>query len=271
MTQEPAVSRLTRHFSPAMLVAIVALLSSLTGGAIAAKLVVTGKNVKNSSLTGIDVKNRSLTGADVKPGSVGADRLSSAARAALKGATGDTGPQGLQGVPGTPGAAGAPGPSAVTQTLNAGTLNWSTFDNDPNATSTSINGGYAYASVSGTVPRSAIAQTVVLSTVPGGTTGKVLALHLCYRATTGSHLNSVSLARYRGDEIDPTGLQNETALLTDTTERQDAACRRYPVTGDQAIRVGDSLLVRIEIAVTANGNVNANRLRILSVGVETTA
>ena len=59
--------------SPALVVAILALVMATGGTSFAAKLI-TGKDVKNSSLTGVDVKNSSLTGADVKNGSIaGAD------------------------------------------------------------------------------------------------------------------------------------------------------------------------------------------------------
>jgi hypothetical protein len=50
--------------SPAMLVAVVALVMSLGGSAYA--LVVTGKQIRNGSVTGKDIRNRSLTGRDVR-------------------------------------------------------------------------------------------------------------------------------------------------------------------------------------------------------------
>ena len=55
--------------SPAMIVAVVALVMSLTGGAYA--LVITGKTVKNGSLTTKDIRNHSLTGNDMRKDSVG--------------------------------------------------------------------------------------------------------------------------------------------------------------------------------------------------------
>jgi hypothetical protein len=55
--------------SPAMVVAVVALVMSLGGSAYA--LVVTGKQVRNGSLTGRDVHNRSLTGNDVRRDKLG--------------------------------------------------------------------------------------------------------------------------------------------------------------------------------------------------------
>jgi hypothetical protein len=50
--------------SPAMVVAIAALVMSLGGSAYA--LVITGKQIRNGSVTGKDVRNRSLTGRDVR-------------------------------------------------------------------------------------------------------------------------------------------------------------------------------------------------------------
>jgi hypothetical protein len=50
--------------SPAMVVALVALVMSLGGSAYA--LVITGKQIRNNTVTGKDVRNRSLTGRDVR-------------------------------------------------------------------------------------------------------------------------------------------------------------------------------------------------------------
>lgn len=257
--------------SPAMVVAVVALLSSLTGGAVAAT-VITGKNVKNSSLTGADVKDRALTGRDLKPRSVGADRLTPAARAALKGATGAAGATGAVGAPGPSGLKGdqgAPGVGAITTSHPAGLLSWGVFDQGTNTTSGSVNGGFAYNGVTGDTPRPVVVQTALPAHLPGGTSGRFEALHVCYRATAGTNINTVTASRYRGDDVDPTGLQQSSVLLSDTTERSDTACRRYPVTGDGTLRAGDTVLVALGLNVFANGNVNANRLRILSVALET--
>jgi hypothetical protein len=56
--------------SPAMVVAVVALVVSLGGSAYAA-LVITGKNIKNGTVTGKDIHNRSLSGSDLRHESVG--------------------------------------------------------------------------------------------------------------------------------------------------------------------------------------------------------
>jgi hypothetical protein len=63
---EVFMTRRFRHFlpSPAMVVAVTALVMSLGGSAYA--LVITGKQIRNGSITAKDVRNRSLTGTDVR-------------------------------------------------------------------------------------------------------------------------------------------------------------------------------------------------------------
>jgi hypothetical protein len=74
--------------SPALVVAIVALVASLSGTAVAAKLL-TGKQIANGSVTGADIKNKSLTKKDFK--------------GSLRGPAGPAGPQGAQGPQGPAG------------------------------------------------------------------------------------------------------------------------------------------------------------------------
>jgi Collagen triple helix repeat (20 copies) len=89
--------------SPAMVVAIVALLAALSGSATAA-FVMTGKQIKDGTVTGKDVKNRTL----------GTKKLSKKAVSSLKGQRGPAGPQGPQGPAGPQGAAGPQGPTGDT-------------------------------------------------------------------------------------------------------------------------------------------------------------
>ncbi len=110
--------------SPAMVVALLALVSSMAGTGLAAKSyvvssskqikdgAVTGADVKTSSLTGSDIKNRSLTATDFKgsvqgpqgpPGAIGP-----------QGAKGDPGPKGETGATGQTGEKGDPGPKGET-------------------------------------------------------------------------------------------------------------------------------------------------------------
>jgi hypothetical protein len=55
--------------SPAMVVAVVALVMSLGGSAYA--LVITGKSIRNGSITAKDIRNRSLTGTDIRRNKIG--------------------------------------------------------------------------------------------------------------------------------------------------------------------------------------------------------
>ena len=64
------MKRLARLPSPAMVVALAALLVAMGGSAYAA-VVITGKNVRNNTLEGADVKNKALHGRDVKADSLG--------------------------------------------------------------------------------------------------------------------------------------------------------------------------------------------------------
>jgi hypothetical protein len=92
--------------SPALVVAMIALFVALTGTAVATNsstlALITGKQIKNSSITGLDVKNKSLTPKDFR-GSVRGPR-------GLRGLTGPAGPQGAQGAQGAQGTQGIQGP-----------------------------------------------------------------------------------------------------------------------------------------------------------------
>jgi len=55
--------------SPAMVVAVIALVMSLGGSAYA--LVITGKSIRNGSITAADIRNHTLTGSDVKKNKIG--------------------------------------------------------------------------------------------------------------------------------------------------------------------------------------------------------
>lgn len=301
-----------RKPSPAMIVAVVALLSSLTGGAVAAT-VITGKNVKNSSLTGADVKNSTLTGKDVKNGSlssadlkkggIAADRLTAAARASLKGAAGPagaTGPAGGVGPAGPQGPAGTPDgytkgeadarfaarQGALVYSERAGGL-FADSDDDANldvnarrftsffatdfGQASSPNGGYTLWSTAGAsnaTPRELAFIGLVSPPAIAPTGARLLAFHLCYRATPVARLKTIGLLRYRPSDIDASGLQTESDLFTDTTIRSDTACRRYPITGDQEMRPGDTYRVSGLIEARANGAGVGSRLAIYSTGVE---
>jgi hypothetical protein len=76
--------------SPAMIVAVIAVVFAMSGSAVAAKSLITGK--------------------DIKKGSITTQNLSKTTIKSLKGAEGATGPQGATGAQGPQGAPGVPGP-----------------------------------------------------------------------------------------------------------------------------------------------------------------
>lgn len=78
--------------------AVLFLVLAVSGGAFAAK----------GLLTGADIKDGSLTGADVKSHSLGAGSFAASARSSLRGLTGLTGAKGDKGALGLTGAAGGP-------------------------------------------------------------------------------------------------------------------------------------------------------------------
>jgi len=94
---------LSRRPSPAMVVAVVALVSSLTGGAVAATLI-TGADIKNGTIGTKDIKKNAVVSKKVKNGSL----LSKDFKAGQL-PTGATGPQGSQGIPGAKGDKGDKG------------------------------------------------------------------------------------------------------------------------------------------------------------------
>jgi hypothetical protein len=86
--------------SPALVLAFVALCLALSGTALAAKSLITGKDIKDGSITSADIQNGSLVAKDFKKGQI---------PAGAKGDTGAPGAAGAAGAAGAPGAAGAQG------------------------------------------------------------------------------------------------------------------------------------------------------------------
>ena len=106
---------------PGTAIATLALCVAFGGSATAATLV-SGKQIKNSS----------VTGADIKRGSIPPEDLSARARQVLRGtpgpagatgAPGPAGPAGPEGPAGPAGAAGATGPAGISRALNAKATN----------------------------------------------------------------------------------------------------------------------------------------------------
>ena len=98
-----------RRISPAFVLAFVALILAMSGGAVAASKI-TGKQIASGTITGKNVKDRSLTGRDFS--------------GSLRGPRGPQGPQGLQGPQ------GPQGPSVVGQmtVVNSGQVAYGPSD-----------------------------------------------------------------------------------------------------------------------------------------------
>ena len=129
-----------------VVLAALGLVLAITGGAFAAKGLLTGSDIKKGSLTGANIANHtlgaslftvsarnSLTGARGLPGKVGAIGVTGAVGAnglvgtngsngtnGSVGSTGAPGTPGTPGIPGTPGAPGAAGTATVFVALTAG-------------------------------------------------------------------------------------------------------------------------------------------------------
>ena len=112
----------TARPTPAMGVALVALFSSLAGGATAAKLLtgrdianqsLTGKDLKGRSVTGKHVKNRSLVANDFKKGQLPMGAIGPVGPQGPEGPVGPEGPRGPAGEEGKPGPAGTAGADGV--------------------------------------------------------------------------------------------------------------------------------------------------------------
>lgn len=78
--------------SPAMIVAMIALIVALSGSAYAA-VTINGKNIKKGTVTSKQIKDKTVTSTDIKNGTIKAADLSSGLSTA--------GPKGDQGAPGT--------------------------------------------------------------------------------------------------------------------------------------------------------------------------
>jgi hypothetical protein len=80
------MSRVLRRLipSPAMIVALVALVMSLGGSAYA--LVITGKSIRNNSVFGRDIHNHSLTGVDVRADKLGGGAIKESSLGTVPGA-----------------------------------------------------------------------------------------------------------------------------------------------------------------------------------------
>src|SRR4051794_37164900 len=139
-----------RRLTPSLVLSVVAIFLALAGGATAAKLI-SGKDIKNSSVTGADIRDGSLGSNDLSEGSIGPSRLSLAVqdkldRAGTPGPQGPTGPAGSAGPQGPAGPAGVTGVKAVSsapKAFSAGGVVFQTVD-CPGGSAV-VGGGYRFA------------------------------------------------------------------------------------------------------------------------------
>ncbi len=105
--------------SPAMAVAMVALVVSLGGNAIAATVLISSSSqIKNGVVSSADIRNNTISSTDVRNGTISPNDLSTSLRTQLAaagvnlggGVTGQSGTPGTTGAVGATGATGAPGP-----------------------------------------------------------------------------------------------------------------------------------------------------------------
>jgi Collagen triple helix repeat (20 copies) len=100
------------RISPGSVLALIALFVAL-GGVSYAAVTINGKNIQNNSIPGKKLKNGAVTNNKVKANSLGANRLTSAARASLRGTQGPAGPAGPAGPRGERGDRGEQGPAGT--------------------------------------------------------------------------------------------------------------------------------------------------------------
>jgi hypothetical protein len=165
------MTHLTQHLkSPAMIVAILALVLACTGSAVAASLI-----------TGAQIKDGSISGKDIKSHSVSTKNLSSSALDAM---TGSQGPAGAAGVAGRAGLPGAAGPAGASGPAGLASL---THPGGPAVFQGALGSGSEVASSTATCPAgtfvtgggyvSSIIDNVVEYAVGGATTYTVIAVN----------------------------------------------------------------------------------------------
>jgi hypothetical protein len=162
-----------RRPSPAMVVAIVALVSSLMGGAVAATLVtskdiaknaIATKHIKKNAVRSNKVKNRSLLAKDFKAGQLPAGATG------LQGPQGPQGEQGAKGDPGPPGATGNTGP-AGTSVFDATVPSGKTVTGAWGVTDTATAAGQLFGTVVSLPVRAPTALTTALVNADDGVPG----------------------------------------------------------------------------------------------------
>jgi len=141
------------HFSPAMVIAGLALVFAMSGGAYAAKkyLITSTKQISPSVLKALQGK----AGAAGAPGAAGAQGPAGpAGPGGAKGETGPAGTKGEKGETGAKGATGATGTTGFTETLPKGKTETGTW----NVSGNSSSGGFAATAISFPIPLAAASE-----------------------------------------------------------------------------------------------------------------
>lgn len=197
---------------------------------------------------------RLISGKSIKKGSIQADRLSPAARRALKGAQGPTGPAGAagaKGADGAPGAKGDPGPTGPAGAAPSG----ATTISIPAHGLASINAddGVAVhrfldslslrkAAVQDNVP---FIHQLPLPVVTHGKRMRVEKVRYCYGATTGARLTTVSL--WRTAPLDSGALPAPEFVMSDQTDRTDSACRVLTPPAPMELTAGTGVALGVNV------------------------
>jgi hypothetical protein len=180
-----------------MAVALVALFSSLAGGATAAKLL-TGKDIANKSLTGKDlkkksvtskhVKNRSLVANDFKRGQLPAGAIGPVGPGGPEGPAGPEGPKGERGERGERGPAGPQGSAGADGADGTDGIDGTDgAQGPPGATKVLIRHGADTNIQAGTVVTTSITcDTAERAVGGGGTNGAAAGVHLKQSVPTPS-------------------------------------------------------------------------------------
>jgi hypothetical protein len=124
-----------KHFTPGLVLGVIALCVAMSGSAVAGSLITSAK-----------IKDGTIQNKDIKKGTIALDRLTKGTQKAIRlaGAPGPAGAKGDTGAPGAKGADGAPGTTLQPSPRPSALLNWGTINrNTIGSPTTSLRSGPA--------------------------------------------------------------------------------------------------------------------------------